>query len=511
MRRWFWLSLTAFFLMGTAWAIALPANGTYDEKDHVARAYAVVTGQLTTDKTIVNRRGDVTPAFLAPASLLPSGSTVDCTWAPLPPKPASCQQWTSDRHKILTQSAAATYSPIYYLPVGLPLLVAPDMTGIILARLISVLLAALLLACSVGAAMRMGSRLLPVGIMLVCTPLVMNLASSINPNGLEIVSGILVFSSLLALVRAPDERLDDRSVRRLLVMACAGSLLLLTLRELGPALLAIDVVACALLARRGRIGALWRRRDLRWALGVCWAVGLVFAAGWLEYSGFANIATNARAALHLSLGQELHEIASQRIPFFVRQIVGEFDYGETHVPTYVIAAWYLLMAALVVPCLRYARLRFGAVLVALLAVCLAMLVVLDLHFLPEIGWFSQGRYALPSLVGVVLAAASTNGFERRLAGRRWAWGYPAALGAGATVLNVYALSRVMTRFRAGVAAPLNPFSGSWHPQLGSVLPLLAAFAGSALLVVVVAFAAGDHRPAEVPATAPDQSRASAAV
>ncbi|WP_203917884.1 DUF2142 domain-containing protein [Rugosimonospora africana] len=489
--------------MGAAWAVALPANGTYDEKDHITRAYAVATGQLIPHHTIVNRRGDVVPGFLAPASLLPSAATVDCTWSPRPPKPASCQRWTDSRTRIVTQSAAARYSPVYYLPAGLPLVLVPDLTGIVLARLVSVALSALLLACAVGAALRLGGRLFPVAIMLSGTPLVMNLSGSVNPNGLEIAAGVLVFSSLLALVRAPDGRLDDRAVRRLLVSACAGSVLLLTLRELGPVLLALDVGACALLARRGRLAALWRRRDARWALGACWVAGLAFAAGWMEFSGFTDIAPNVRDAIHLPLSGELDQIATYRIPFYLRQVVGEFSYGETLVSSYMIIGWYLLVAAIVVPCVRYAGRRHAAVLAALGVVCLALLVVLELRFLPSIGWFSQGRYALPALVGVMLGAASTDGFERRLAARaRLRW-YPAALVAGATVLQVYALCRVLTRFESGIAAPLNPFPGTWHPSLGPVPPLLALLAGSALLAAVVTVAPGRCPATEPPTAATD--------
>jgi hypothetical protein len=487
-RRWWWLSLTAFFLMGAAWAVALPANGTYDEKDHIARAYAVATGQLTAHRTVVNRRGDVTPAFLAPARLLPSAATVDCTWSPKPPKPASCQRWTGSRQRIPTQSAAARYSPVYYLPVGVPLALAPGMTGIVLARLVSVALSALLLACAVCAALRLGGRLFPVAIMLVSTPLVLNLSGSVNPNGWEIAAGVLVFSSLLALLRAPAHRLGDRAVRRLVASACVGSVLLLTLRELGPVLLALDVGACLLLARRGRLAALWRRRDVRFPLGACWLAGLVFTAGWMVYSGFAHISPNPRDAIHLPLSRELDLVATHRVPFYLRQVVGEFSYGETMVSPYLILAWYLLVAAVVVPCVRYAGRRHAAVLTALGALSLAMLVVLELHFMPRIGWFSQGRYALPALVGVVLGAASAGGFERRLAARGWLPWYPAALAAGATALHLYALCRVLTRFSSGINAPLNPFPGSWHPGLGPVPPLLALFAGSALLAAVVTLA-----------------------
>ncbi|MET7395019.1 DUF2142 domain-containing protein [Dactylosporangium sp. NPDC005572] len=142
--------MSAFFLIAAGWALALPVNGTYDEKDHIARAYAVTTGQLTTDRTVVDRRDDRKPAFLVPASLLPSNSNVDCAWSPRPARPADCQRWTADRVRVLTPSGAARYSPVYYLLVGAPLVLAPNPTGILLARLISALAAAALLAGAAG-------------------------------------------------------------------------------------------------------------------------------------------------------------------------------------------------------------------------------------------------------------------------------------------------------------------------------------------------------------------------
>jgi hypothetical protein len=512
-RRSWWLSLTAFFLMGAAWAVALPVNGTYDEKDHIVRAYAVATGQLTPSHTAIDRQGDLDPAFRTPAGLIPTLRSIDCAWSPRPPRPASCQRWTNDRRPVLTPSGAARYSPVYYLPVGVPLALAPNLTGIVLARLVSALLCALLLACAMSAAVRLGSRLLGAGIALVCTPLAMDLSGSVNPNGLEISAGVLVFCALLALVRAPDGRLDDRSVRRLTALACVGSVLLLTLRELGPALLVLDGGTCVLLARRGRLAALWRRRDVRWPLAAGWAAGLAFAVGWLLYSGVADVVPNTRDAQHLPLLHALGRIGTQRVPFYIKQIIGEFDYGETHVSRYAVLGWYLLVAALLVPCLRYAGRRYAVVLAALGLLSFGMLVVLEAYFMPRVGWFSQGRYALPALVGIVLGAASTDGFERRLAARGWATGYPVALAACAAVLHLYALARVMTRFQVGIAAPLDPFGGSWRPPLGPLPPLLAGFAGLSLLVAAVAVGARrgvpPGGPASTPAAVPADSSLSA--
>ena len=486
--------MTAFLLVGTAWALALPANGTYDEKDHIVRAYAVATGHLTTDMTVVDRRTDTKPAFYVPAGLLPANATVDCAWSPKPYKTPTCQHWLTGTQKVLTPSGAAKYSPLYYLPVGIPMALWPNLTGLLLGRIVSALLSALLLACAVTAALRLGSRLLVLGVVLVATPTAVDLFGAINPNGLEIASGVLVFCSLLALLRAPDGRLDERDTRRLLVMAGVGSLLLLTVRQIGPVWLCLDLLACALLARPGRLRALLRRRAARWLLGGSWVLGLAYAVGWVAYSGIGDVTNNNRDALHFSLGGALGRIlferttsvsgSTPRVPFYIEQIVGTFDYGETHISRLVIVGWYLLAAAVVVPCLVFASRRYTFVLVGLGLASLAVLVLLDLYFLPKVGWFSQGRYAMPSLVGVVLGAAAMTRFEGRLAARgllRW---YALALAGVAALGHVYALSRVMSRFQVGINAPLNPLRYTWRPPVGPVPPLLLIVAGGALLVAL---------------------------
>ena len=499
MRRWWWLTFAAFFLIGTAWALALPANGSYDEKDHIVKAYAVATGHLTTDRTMVDRRTDTKFAFFVPAGLLPTNPTVDCPWSPRPAKTPACQQWLTGTQKVLTPSGAARYSPVYYLPVGIPLALSPNLTGLLLARMLSALLCAALLACAVTAALRLGSRVLVVGVVLAATPLTVNLFGAVNPNGLEIAAGILLFCALLALVRAPEERLDERSTRRLLALAALASLLLLTVRQIGPAWLVLDVLTCALLARPGRVAAVWRSRDARWLLGASWALGLAFAVGWLAYSGLGDVAPNNRDALHYGFAEAVRRILTDRVPFYLQQVIGQFGYGETHLSKVAIAGWYGLIALVVLPCLALARRRYALVLAGLGLASIAVLALLELYFLPKVGWFSHGRYAMPALVGVVLGAAAVGRFEGRLVERGWLRWYALALAGAAGLGHLYALSRVMSRFQVGIDAPLNPFADTWRPPVGPVPPLLVMVAGAALLVLLAVaarpVAAGAGTPA----------------
>jgi hypothetical protein len=500
-RRWWWLSLLGFFLLGSAWAAAQPANASYDEKDHVVRAYAVAGGHLLPHALTPNWRGWRTPAFQVPASLLPTNASIDCTWADDPPRIPTCQQWQSGHAPVLTPTGASRYSPVYYLPVGIPLHLWPSLTGIVLARMLSALMSALLLAGAVTAAARLRSRLLPLGVVLATTPLVMSLAGAVNPNGLEISAGILAFCALLALLRAPQGRLSERDVRRLLAMLAVAAALLLTLRQLGPLLLALAVAACALAARPGRVRDLLRRRDARWTLGGTVVGGLAYAVGWVAYSGLGDSVTGERVTHPLGLGEALGRILSVRAPVWAEQAVGQFGYGEVHLPVWARLAWLALVLALAVPALVLAGRRLRLATLGLALATFGLLIVMDLYFLPRLGWFSQGRYAMPAAVGVVLLPASGFRLAARVRGDLLRAG-AAAVAAACALLQVYALALTMTRYQAGPGAGLDPLATAWRPLLGPVPPLASALVGLVALVVVVAGLAhpgrGD-RPAPVPA------------
>ncbi len=488
----FWLALVAYLLLGSAWAIGLPVNGSYDEKDHIVRAYAVATGQLTAAQSTVDRRGDRVPAFRAPASLLPTTATVDCTWSPRPPRTADCQRRSPRSDATLLPSGAARYSPVYYAAVGLPLAVRPDRTGVLAARLVSALLCALLLAAAVALALRVGARLLVLGVALAATPVTVNLAGAVNPNGVEICAGILTCCALLGLARTP--ALDPPTVRRLLAGAAVGSLLLLTVRQLGPVLLGMIVVACALAAGPGRLRELVGRSDVRWVLGGAWLAGTAAAAGWLFASRITEITGATRDARRLPLGDALGRILTDRLPFYLDQLVGLFGYGEVDTPRLARPLWYALVAAVAVAGAALGGRRVLAAQLWLLAGALVLLGGLDLWFLPRVGWFSQGRYALPALVGVVLIpAAALGGAAAHASAQRWA---VRVAGALVGLLHVDVLARVLTRYERGVAAPTGPFGGAWQPLPGVWPPLLAVAAGALLLAVLVWGAATG------PATAP---------
>jgi hypothetical protein len=500
-RRVFLLAFAGYFLAAAAWALALPVNGTYDESRHILRAYAVFDGQW-----LPHGAGGL--SFEVPVTLLPDN--VDCTWLPRSdPKPASCQETPTGSGDVDTESYVARYNPVYYLAVGLPLKLWPDGTGLLLARLLSALLSALALGAAAGVAAALRNRLLVAAVALVATPTVVNLAGSVNPNGLEISAAVLLFVALLALVSGND---GAPSRRVLLTLAGAGAFALLTLRHVGPALLVVDLLAVAVLAGAARVRAEARRRDTWSLLGGFAAAGVVVAGGWMLV---ARSPVGAGTGLDLSTGQMLRELVTDRFEFYLTQIVGRFGYGETTMSPLAVLWWYALVAVAVLPALWRATWRVRGVVAGLVVAGFALLVGFEFLFIRGHGWFSHGRYALPILVGAVLVAVWADvtasgpawlrgrseateerprlgGPEARASGAsanivaRW---LPLILVAATAPVHLYALVRVLSRYRVGIDSSLDPFGGSWEPPAGSVVPLLILLAGVGLLTATLWFRA----------------------
>ncbi|GAA2634368.1 hypothetical protein GCM10010399_78740 [Dactylosporangium fulvum] len=464
MRRAFSFAFAAFFLLGVAWALALPVNGTYDEKQHLVRAYAVWTGQWLPHDRAADASGIETNAFTGPRSLLPENA--DCTWLDKPQyHPASCLVTTGDRSDTLVPSAAARYSPVYYALIGLPLRISPDNTGLIGSRLLSAALTALLLATAVALAVRARNPLLTAAVVLAATPMVINLNGSINPNGMEISAAILLFVAVLT-----------RSIGWPAGIAAA---LLFTIRDLGP-FFAVAVLAVSLFVTRTSPRELLRRPFLIPA-----AAGVVFALFWMAVAARGSDLETTRPIPPTTSGAILRDIADARAEFWVRQIIGQFNYGETTVSIGMIGLWYLLIAALVLPALYFGDRRLRVAIVTTGVASAVLLVALELYFAPKVGHFAHGRYVMPLGVGVVLMAGVVERYAAWLSGKGWL--RPLVLiGVVLTVpMQLYALARVMTRFQHGISHGLDPLGGTWQPPVGSLLPLLCCLVGAVLLGVIV--------------------------
>jgi hypothetical protein len=100
----------------------------------------------------------------------------------------------------------------------------PDQTGRLVGRLVSVLLGASLIGLAWGALSRLGGWRAFAALAVAVTPMTVNLVGAINPNGLEIAAGVLLFAATLTLFWA--ESLPGYATRRLIWLVGVAALLL---------------------------------------------------------------------------------------------------------------------------------------------------------------------------------------------------------------------------------------------------------------------------------------------
>jgi Predicted membrane protein (DUF2142) len=468
----------AFALLGAAWSLAMPYDGPADELQHVLRAYGVWSGQIHSATGLIR----------APRSLLPNGLQIT----------ESCFRWNhaasahcaatagSDAaqiHQMIeTPSNAVNYSPVYYALVGWPIRIWPTYAGIILARLLTTLFMSAFIGCAVAAVARLKhSRWLLAGLLVALTPVVVNLEGAVNPAGPEIVAGLALWAALIGIVDA------RQASPELIRLACVSAAFLAVFRSFGLEWMLLIVGTAGL-------GLGWPRlRDpRRWASGLRraatdrtlrrWlpltAVGVGFGFAWDEFTGgVGNLAAGSTAG-QLALAHAYVDELWTRTTIYTDGFIALTSYGDVPTPDLVFYVWFGACAALVLLALavsgRLARLRIAGVILA----AYFILIYPDAETVAHGWWLSQGRYALPFIVGAPLLAAQALGEQKALASvhlRKLI----RLIGLVLLPVQLFMLYVTMIRFESG-SKHLNVLRGKWLPPFGPELPLLLCCAGIAV-------------------------------
>jgi hypothetical protein len=466
--------LTAFVglvLIGAAWALAMPYDAPPDEFQHVVRAYGVVDGQIISPDAMQR----------VPDSLNPPGigcfrwhteKTADCA-ATAGSVPGSEQRTSRDK------TNAAFYSPAYYLICGWPIYLWPDYTGIILARLATAVFMAAFLASAfaVAAGLNRGRRLLT-GLLIGISPVTLGLAGAVNPAGPEIAVGIALWVALIAMVEA--RRVNPWTVG-LAGVSAAG---LAVLRGFGLGWLFLIVCVAALGPGRGRLRPLLGNR-LLWLGAAVTALGIGYGLYWRYAVPALSLDNGPRPSGALDGRQVVIQVLWDRLPYYAQGMVGLTSYGDVPQPQIYFYVWYIVAGCTVLlglACLGWlSRVRLAAIVLG----SFAILAVPDVNAIHH-GWYlSQGRYALPFIVGAPLLAAYLLGESGVLDDHR----LDQLTRLGALVLLPFqfvALWFTMVRFDKGVnpkvyPMAVNPYHGRWTPPEGVTLPLALCALGCAVV------------------------------
>jgi len=349
------------------------------------------------------------------------------------------------------------------------------------------ILLAIALLCAYDASCG-GSSLL--GVALAATPMALSLGAILNPNSPEIFAGIAFGCSLIRLLR------DEPSPPRWVYLGAAASGASLALaRSLGPAWVALYLLAFALIAGNAKLRALWRADRLPLlALTATLAIACAGNRLWQAAHG-AHIPITVVPTLTpetISPRMLLSEMAIEAI--------GYFQYLDTPMPGFAYKLYPLAFGLVIIAALWRAtsRERF---LFAFCAVSIAVVpLALYYAFLQGGGFALQGRYVLPYLVIAPV-------FAGELLRRHWSTLHPRVRTSALASIPLISFLQFIGLYAAGrrSAVGLNGPKLFWHlrpewrPPGGWDLSLGLAAIGCALLAT--ALAAGSRPKASTTAPA----------
>ncbi len=440
-RAAWWLTAAATIAAGAVWAFATPLFTGPDEVSQARRAAAVARGELTGRQ---ERPGppllltvDVPPLYGEPAEEnwlchlgpLVAGAPQEPMALPSPP----CPDLRAPRAEPISGLVAAETvqyrgQPFFYGLAGLPTLVADGVVGAYGMRMVVVVLTAALVASAATTLVGSDRRdLAAVGLVACLTPGVLYLSASTNPSAVEIAAAISAWAAVGALATrrsgaGPDagsgvvagaggdvgasEDVDAETGR--LVTRLGVALVVLTLcRGLGPGFAVAVVGGGGLIAGWGRTRELLGRTDVRWWSAAV-AAALAASLAWLAHIGSA-----------FPLPERVGSGAAQAVgwlPWYLRQSVGVFGTNDSALAPVAAAAWCVVALGVFatgsVGLWRQGTPTAGRH-AAVAALALGGGVVLNVTAeglsIPPIGFFWQGRYALPLLLGGIVLSVAGRG------------------------------------------------------------------------------------------------------
>ena len=499
-RRLWWITFATLTLFISLWAIGAPYFSGPDEAMHVTRSWSVGHGDVLGENPHYGGFRIVhVPRWLTSPLTDPACYKLD------PQIPAGCHSLSPDTSDATTETNGAQI-PTFYIPTGLPFLVASGGPGLLLARIVGGAITAAFLASALLSARRSSARrwLVP-ALALAVPPMLLYISAVTNPSGMEIAAAVSLW---LAAIVIATERLTERVVETRLVVrfvvAVAGVMLA---RQSGPLWVAIVLAFAAVLAGRSRIVELARSRSMWLAAGAAAASGIVWAGWTLTAHPFLlednpnGIDAPAREILAAQVG---------RLWALTQEAVGVFGWLDTRAPFLTYLVWVSAVVLLVALCAMCARRRTAYLPIVLLVVALVVQTYSEFRSVAALGYFWQGRYTLPMLVGVPLLAGFGIGSSGRapfVATRAARMG---AIAIGVALFLAY--FQFLRRYVVGATNSLAFWNDpSWSPPVPVPLLLLGSIVAIGAWLLVLAAAAAEDEGVPKRSESSESSDASSAL
>jgi hypothetical protein len=490
-----WTVLAAiFFLYFCSSALILPLSSGPDEQAHFLYSAGVARGQTATLEVSV-------PAAIE------NIRNYNCI-AFKPDDTAACQSAYAGPDELRTAPThVGLYNPVFYFWTGLGSLIVPNQYGLYIARFLSAVVSAGLLAGSLTLLLRsFRSTWVVAGFAVLFTPMVAYMCSVLNPSGWEITSALAVTVAGFVVFRQYPARRGWTGAHSLLVVA--GCVLMVS-RGLSPVIGAMIFLFLALGFGWSHTKHFFTRPANLITLGVIGLVGIASLL-WTLRVGTNFVGIEAPDTLH----DGINGISVYFTDAFIQipQYFGFVGWLDLPPPTVLVFIWMAGVIAFVA-----VSSMIGGRRPTLQTVLFALVLVFFPAVLSGLQWSGhgwQGRYSLPIVVSLILLAAMTasdsdgmvdtgDRLSRLVTGARrrfLVFGLSSLLVFHISIL-VIAMHRYM---RGNSAAPNGPIG--WFPPVDHRLLLAGAVVALLGLVFVLSGArptvsmAARARPDAAPST-----------
>ena len=452
------------------WSFLTPLFSGPDEPSNFIRSAAVVRGEWIGENYLASIEKSYWSTYVHIDPQFGTANAIPWCFAPFPEKPG-CGIAVEDAPvvDIPTWTNMGRYPPLPFVISGIGTVFGATDLSVLMARLMTSLVSAVLIACSAYTILRRQQSLL--GLLLALTPGTIFLASAMNPSAIEICSAIAVWSILPSVIQ---DKAPDRTTQTSFL---AAGVLLIATRPIGIAVY-ITAVLISWIAY-GNTTLVQVIKTNKTALSVHGLSAALMAWWYVAVYSFQTSPSLTAGTQKVSLSTQLTR-SLQHIPELLDQHVGNFGWLDTPIPRGALWLYALLAAVAISTSLQRLGKRKTLALTLLSCAVVGISSAVDMNFYAMFGWFgAQGRHITPILVGVPLIVVAQSSFGTR---------FHIAVVAGWSVVMAWAGLGALRRYTVGINGN-NEFSmfteRTWNPSIGFWVSIILLVATSALVAKTV--------------------------
>jgi hypothetical protein len=459
----------AFFSLMAVWSFLTPLFSGPDEPSNFIRSAAVVRGEWIGENYPASIEKSYWSTYVHIDPQFGTANAIPWCFAPFPEKPG-CGIAVEDAPvvDIPTWTNMGRYPPLPFVISGIGTVFGATDLSVLMARLMTSLVSAVLIACSAYAILRRQQSLL--GLLLALTPGTIFLASAMNPSAIEICSAIAVWSILPSVIQ---DKAPDRTTQTIFL---AAGVLLIATRPIGIAVYITAVLISWIAYGKTTLAQVIKTNKT--ALSVHGLSAALMAWWYVAVYSFQTSPSLTAGTQKVSLSTQITR-SLQHIPELLDQHVGNFGWLDTPIPRGALWLYALLTAVAIFASLQRLGKRKTFALTLLSCAVVGISLAVDMNFYAMFGWFgAQGRHITPILVGVPLLAVAQSSFGTR---------FNIAVATGWSVVMVWAGLGALRRYTVGVNGD-NAFSmfteRTWNPSIGFVVPVTLLVVASCVIAVI---------------------------